>query len=92
MPSQRYEDYFRCMPDFGRLHNTKAAGLASQENETSTNVLAFQGSYKVYEKGVPVFEVTGNGHHGADYVGVASVRNGKGLRTSVDTILNTRIV
>jgi hypothetical protein len=25
-------------------------------------------------------EITGSGHHGNDYVGVASVRSGKGMR------------
>lgn len=28
----------------------------------------------------PVHEISGSGHHGIDYVGVASVRSGKGMR------------
>ena len=28
----------------------------------------------------PVQEISGSGHHGIDYVGVASVRSGKGMR------------
>ncbi len=28
----------------------------------------------------PMQEISGSGHHGIDYVGVASVRSGKGMR------------
>jgi hypothetical protein len=35
---------------------------------------------KIYKSdGMLVNEVTGSGHHGKDYVGVASVRAGKGM-------------
>ena len=35
---------------------------------------------KIFDnKGVLINEVTGSGHHGKDYVGVASVRAGKGM-------------
>lgn len=54
--------------------------------------LCAQGTYKVYDKNMPIYEVTGNGHHGPDYVGVASVRSGKGLRVSYDQVHAARIV
>lgn len=38
---------------------------------------------KIYNSsGSLVNEVTGSGHHGKDYVGVASVRAGKGMAIS----------
>ena len=108
----RYKEYYNVMPDFSKLHNTKAAGNASEENETQISALAFQvlnffpnfsmeifsmefsathcsilllslhiqGTMKIFEKdGRCINEVTGSGHHGKDYVGVASVRAGKGM-------------
>lgn len=74
------QDYYNTMPDFSKLHNTKAAGNSSEENESQVSALAFQGTMKIFDKsGVQVNEVTGSGHHGKDYVGVASVRAGKGM-------------
>lgn len=46
----------------------------------------------MYDRNMPIYEVTGNGHHGPDYVGVASVRSGKGLRVSYDQVHAARIV
>lgn len=79
----RYADYRAIMPDFSHLHNPKAAGSASEENETSCNCMAFQGSMRIHA-GEPggvesVTEVTGSGHHGHDFVGVSTIRNGKGI-------------
>lgn len=68
------------MPDFSRIHNPKNAGTSSEENETSCNCLAFQGTMKVHnDTGGLLTEITGNGHHGPDHVGIASVRSGKGI-------------
>jgi len=75
----KYKDYINAMPDFSKMHNTKSAGSASEENQSQTCALAFQGTMKVFD-GTSVQEVTGSGHHGNDYVGVASVRSGKGMR------------
>lgn len=55
--------------------------LYLQENETSCNVLAFQGTMRIYggeNRGLEE-EISGNGHHGVDAVGMASVRAGKGI-------------
>lgn len=88
-----YTKYFQKMPNFQKMHNSKSGGYAAQENETSCCCgLAFQGTHKVFANGLPVYEVTGNGHHGADYVGAASVRNGKGLRPPADSITNARLL
>jgi hypothetical protein len=78
----QYKNYFGCMPDFSKMHNTKTAGSASEENESQACALAFQGTMKIYTNNAaaPVQEVSGSGHHGIDYVGVASVRSGKGMR------------
>lgn len=80
-----YKNYFNLMPDFSKMHNTKPAGSASEENESQTCAMAFQGTMKIYPAsgpggGGPVHEISGSGHHGIDYVGVASVRAGKGMR------------
>ena len=40
--SDRYKEYYNLMPDFSKLHNTKAAGNASEENESQVSALAFQ--------------------------------------------------
>jgi hypothetical protein len=82
----QYKNYFNSMPDFSKMHNTKHAGAASEENETQACALAFQGTMKVFGGGAggaaggASHEITGSGHHGNDYVGVASVRSGKGMR------------
>lgn len=79
-----YKNYIGLMPDFSKMHNTKGAGNASEENESQSCALAFQGTMKIYSDGpggnASVMEISGSGHHGNDYVGVASVRAGKGMR------------
>ena len=70
------------MPEFRSMHLTrKTAGQSSAEAETGTDCLAFQGSMRVRE-GLMVTEIQGSGHHGPDYVGVASVRAGKGQKVA----------
>lgn len=77
----QYKNYIGLMPDFSKMHNTKTAGSASEENETQACALAFQGTMKIFPGGAnPTQEISGSGHHGIDYVGVASVRSGKGMR------------
>lgn len=36
--------------------------------------------YPPTQSHAPIQEISGSGHHGIDYVGVASVRSGKGMR------------
>lgn len=76
-----YSHYKELMPPFQELHKMrKTAGHSSAESETQTDSLAFQGSMRIKLNGRVEQEIQGSGHHGADYIGVASVRAGKGLR------------
>ena len=78
----RYHDYFQLMPEFTSLAlQGKPAGPASSENEVTVDMMAYQGSLRVRDvNGTVVDEVNGSGHHGHDFVGVASLRAGKGFR------------
>jgi hypothetical protein len=60
----------------------KIAGQSATDNETSSdNSLAFQGTMRICNKeGKVIDEIHGSGHHGPDYVGIASLRSGKGLK------------
>ena len=81
--STRYDDYYAKMPDFTNMAvNRKTAGIASTENEVCADMLAFQGSMRVKDagSGATITEVHGSGHHGQDFVGVASLRSGKGYK------------
>lgn len=85
MYRDRYREYQRRMPNFTELHLcNKVAGECAHENLTSVqSALAFQGSMRTISKeGRLESEVHGSGHHGPDYVGVASRRNGKGMTTT----------
>ena len=76
-----YGAYRDMMPAFHELHKMrKSAGQSSADAETHTDSLAFQGSMRIKEAGRLVQEIQGSGHHGPDYVGVASVRAGKGIK------------
>jgi len=68
-------------PDFARLHRQrKPAGYNAQESLTEATSLAFQGTSRVNYLEDMTDECTkGAGHLGQSYVGVASVREGKGL-------------
>ena len=79
-----YKAYKDLMPSFTTLHQTsKPAGMAAVENETTCNAFAFQGTMKVLTKsGQEIEHIQGSGHHGPDWVGVASVRAGKGYKST----------
>lgn len=75
-----YDEYQRLMPDFRELHQMrKTAGQSSVDSETPGDSLAFQGTMRI-RKGGAMQEILGSGHHGPDYVGVASIRAGKGTK------------
>lgn len=94
-----YQKYLAMMPSFTYFHsNRKRAGLATSENETTCNSLAFQGTFRLCMQGagqdtkfMPL-DVKGSGHHGVDYVGVASVRNGKGYKITGEHLQTVRQV
>jgi hypothetical protein len=78
-----YQPYRQKMPDFWELHTIrKNAGLAAVENEVSSEALAFQGTMRILssESGAVIQETLGSGHHGPDFIGVASLRAGKGYK------------
>jgi hypothetical protein len=78
-----YKHYFDRMPSFSELHRMrKTAGQSSAEAETPGDSLAFQGTMRIKNRnGTVVQEIMGSGHHGADYIGAASVRAGKGTKS-----------
>jgi hypothetical protein len=77
------DDYRNMMPDFTKMHhNRKGAGMASTEGDTHTYSMAFQGTMDVKLHDRPIRRVRGSGHLGESYVGVASVRAGKGMVAS----------
>jgi len=84
-----YRHYFKTMPDFSALHAIrKPAGASTVENETFCDSLAFQGTMNVLEDGKMVDQILGSGHHGPDYIGVSSIRSGKGYKIGGQPNLN----
>jgi len=90
----RWQQYSALMPSFDALHHHRqAAGQNATSQTTEVPGLAFQGSSRVVKHGmtlnkgeqnekiIPPSETiqNGAGHLGASYVGVASVREGKGM-------------
>jgi hypothetical protein len=77
------------MPNFYQLHKIrKNAALAAVENEVSSDALAFQGTMKIIDaNGCTVEEIQGSGHHGNDYIGVASIRSGKGYKFNTQPMI-----
>jgi hypothetical protein len=82
--AQRYQRYASQpnFPNFEMLHSTrKVAGVNSQESVTEVTSVAFQGTIHIDRLGNNQWDCTrGAGHLGESYVGVASVREGKGFR------------
>jgi hypothetical protein len=84
-----YRHYFKMMPNFSALHSIrKPAGAGAVENDTSCDSMAFQGTMNVMEDGKVVDQVLGSGHHGPDYIGVSSIRSGKGYKVGGQPHLN----
>lgn len=78
-----YRAYRDMMPEFRTMHmSRKTAGQSSADSETAIDCLAFQGSMRIKEGGAMIQEIQGSGHHGPDYVGMASVRAGKGQKVA----------
>jgi hypothetical protein len=70
------------------MQEEKHAAQAAIDNETTTCRLFYQGSVRIYDAN-GVTEKIGCGHHGADYIGVASVRNGKSLMATTAPLIRT---
>lgn len=67
-----------------QTHLNKNIQENSQDNSTScTGGVFFEGSSKCcYKDSQCPIEIQGSGHHGPDFIGVASKRNGKGMKTA----------
>jgi len=88
-----YAAYRGRMPAFNELHKVrKAAGQSSVDADTPQDSLAFQGSMRIKKNGALLQEIQGSGHHGPDYVGVASVRAGKGQKVQSQAPVTYRMV
>ncbi len=76
--------YLQRMPDFSYFHQVrKPPGNASIDIENTQNALVFQGTFRIKRidgGNVMTEETLGSGHHGPDYVGVAMLRAGKGVK------------
>ena len=90
---EQYRAYLARMPDFSYYHQTrKLPGYSSVDAESTQNAFAFQGSMRVVRPNNGIQEIHGSGHHGADYVGVAAIRAGKGMRPMVSAPSAMRLV
>lgn len=70
--------------------NAVPASVASTQNNTTSIRLFYQGTIEVRnEAGAEAFRSIGCGHHGPDYPGVASVRNGKSLLQTAAPLIRT---
>ena len=88
-----YREYRQHFPSFSELHSTrKSAGESSREAETATDSLAFQGTMRIKEAGCVKTEILGSGHHGPDFVGMASIRAGKGYKMITQQPMLGRLV
>jgi hypothetical protein len=81
----KYADHW---PEFNALHRErKTAGHAANEGDTHSASLSFEGTmqYKMNGYDRPAVHQKGTGHLGESFVGVASVRAGKGLQAYMNT-------
>jgi hypothetical protein len=59
--------------------SNQPAGESCVANESTSTPMAFQGSMRVTQGGQLVEDIKGSGHLGHSYVGIASVREGRGV-------------
>jgi hypothetical protein len=92
---EQYRNYLPMIPDFTYIHSMrKEPGYASVDSEASQSGLCFCGTYRICTVNNGIVqreEIMGNGHHGPDFVGVAPVRNGKGMRNTYGAPIATKI-
>jgi hypothetical protein len=79
-----YKLYKNKLPDYITLHSARKSAGAEENNETVADALAFQGTMKVINSSSrgEIENIQGSGHHGPDWVGVASIRAGKGYKAT----------
>ena len=83
----KYEQYMERLGMFQWAsvdQSSRPAGEAAIANESVSNMLAFQGTMNVYNKanGTLRSQTQGSGHLGPSYVGVASIREGRGIQNA----------
>ena len=79
---EKYQEYMRTLQvtQWANVdQSNRPAGEACISNETSSSPLAFQGSMRVTQSGACIEDIKGSGHLGHSYVGIASVREGRGI-------------
>ena len=80
---KRYLDRLDMHYWVGVEQESRPAGEMCLSNEASQNLLAFEGTMRTYNvDGRMVHETHGSGHLGPSYVGVASVREGRGVQNA----------
>ena len=80
---KRYLDRLDMHYWVGVEQESRPAGEMCLSNEASQNLLAFEGTMRTYNhEGRMVHETHGSGHLGPSYVGVASVREGRGVQNA----------
>jgi len=79
----RYQQYMAAleMTQWASIdQSNRPAGESCVANESTSSPMAFQGSMRVISSaGQTIEEVKGSGHLGHSYVGIASVREGRGV-------------
>lgn len=85
--AQKYQQYMTRleMHQWASIdQNSRTAGDSCISNETCSSLLAFQGSMRVLNSNGAEIECTmGSGHLGPSFVGVASIREGRGMQNPV---------
>ena len=72
--------------------SSQPAGESCVANETTSSPMAFQGSMRVMQAGNLIEDIKGSGHLGHSYVGVASVREGRGVLNPAGQHTTMRLV
>jgi hypothetical protein len=77
---QRYMNKLQMTQWINADQSNRPAGEACIANEASSSPMAFQGSMRVLNAmGAQIEDIKGSGHLGHSYVGIASVREGRGV-------------
>lgn len=76
----KYIDHMQMNQWQNATDHEKTPGERAISGESSSQLLAFEGTMKIYTKNqMPLEHKQGSGHLGPSYVGVASIREGRGV-------------
>ena len=78
---QVFQHYYNMLDisNWMRLNQSQTPGTLAASGETDAYMYSFAGHYTTINKQGQREEMTGSGHLGANFVGVASVREGRGM-------------